>query len=124
MRTTITKKAGAVEPLPARLEDHGHTPGPWQMLSVGETGNWHIDHSADGLTSRIATLFDDLLCPEHGGNTISNARLIAAAPCLLAALEDLAGVADDLVRKDYHSTPLEDSVKRARTVIERATWAC
>lgn len=74
-----------------------HTAGPWQIEPVAATlstnqSDFLITHSDGELRSHIARLFDSSLCDEHG-TTSANARLIAAAPDLLAALEDLVGYA-------------------------------
>jgi len=53
-----------------------HTPGPW-MLGNGSR--------ATGFTVKIAS--DELLVGGYGLKSEANARLIAAAPDLLAALE-------------------------------------
>lgn len=62
-----------------------HTPGPWKAFNcVGPRSlkNWHIQ--ADDLKGRpVATIAD------IGDGDAANANLIAAAPDLLAALEQL-----------------------------------
>jgi len=54
-----------------------HTPGPWET-SVNDEGQWDV--CAEGGGDMVADLSD---CPE---NAEGNARLIAAAPELLAEL--------------------------------------
>ncbi|WP_241060135.1 hypothetical protein [Achromobacter xylosoxidans] len=63
-----------------------HTPGPWH-LSAAKDCIWHQDHG------RICTP------PNHAQvwNWEPNARLIAAAPELLAALEAWQAVCDRIV---------------------------
>ena len=67
-----------------------HTPGPWTMRSARLSGDVGI--AADGFSGPIAEVFEELnrrdLRPETAR---ANARLIAAAPDLLAVL----GVARD-----------------------------
>lgn len=70
-----------------------HTPGPWKVESVPAVmstlqKDFLITYTDDGLRSHVARLFDNSLCTEHG-TTEANARLIAAAPELLAALESM-----------------------------------
>lgn len=63
-----------------------HTPGPWEMHydHDGYTVNKET-HEYDGLSAYIARVFDDVGDPgEEEGE--ANARLIAAAPDMLAAL--------------------------------------
>jgi hypothetical protein len=62
----------------------GHTPGPWALED-----NDIVQHDTDGATqliacayATIADAYDDLL----GAEQMANARLMAAAPRLLAAL--------------------------------------
>lgn len=66
---------------------NGHTPGPWatyrDQLSVGET------HGHSGICE---------VWERHGGQGFENARLIAAAPELLEALECLLKADHDDVR--------------------------
>lgn len=55
-----------------------HTPGPWKLpLGIGGTGFSGIVESADG--TAVAAL-----CNYRPDQTLPNARLIAAAPDLLA----------------------------------------
>lgn len=62
-----------------------HTPGPWTIDAYAEgKHDYLVTHSSGGLRSHIARLYDSALCNEHGA-TEANARLIAAAPDLLAA---------------------------------------
>lgn len=52
-----------------------HTPGPWTAFK-DMLGKWHVDH-------------EDGHCIIQGEKAEANARLIAAAPELLAALQNL-----------------------------------
>ena len=60
-----------------------HTPGPWDVLPP----DTHRPSRATVVALRGATIYDAPLTEE----TAANARLIAAAPELLAAVIDLAG---------------------------------
>ncbi len=61
------------------------TPGPWVVGPVDDTVVTHL--GADGLRYEIASIDGDYNQPDQWPTMEANARLIAAAPCLLAALE-------------------------------------
>lgn len=68
-----------------------HTPGPWD---VEPKGSRHFVDGADGLT--VAYL--DRAGVRERAEIEANARLIASAPELLAALEAAAGLAEGTVK--------------------------
>ena len=82
---------------------------------------WHVDGDLSTAvdvyagTIRIAMLDDEVEIPDH--ELIANARLIAAAPDLLAALCDLLDEAD-LNEVDEYTAP---KIEAARAAIARAT---
>jgi hypothetical protein len=78
-----------------------HTPGPWQVRDN------RVEFGSDGYTVAVVTKG----CPEFEGN----ARLIAAAPELLAALERLLGIAWSV-----GSLAWDDAVAQARLALARA----
>ena len=98
-----------------------HTPGPWVVETAGDefrvaTSERSFDGSTVGY--RIATIVDTALWvyPEHR----ANARLVAAAPELLGALEALEAACATIGK---HHCPLEiDHPKRvaARAAIAKA----
>lgn len=89
-----------------------HTPGPWTVVRNGDS-NALIRYSDGENASYIAQCNDLQLCPEHG-TVEANARLIAAAPDLLAALEEL--LADK-----YLADPINaDRMANARAAIAKA----
>ncbi|MGG5810884.1 hypothetical protein [Falsiroseomonas sp. CW058] len=103
-----------------------HTPGPWCLTEEeGEDGTPEIVVTS---THDISGLDDDVGCLVYGGNDDNadvkraNARLIAAAPSMLAALE---GLLDQLVAigiPDWHGAEGLD-LDQARAAIARATRA-
>lgn len=85
---------------------NGHTPGPWatyrDQLSVGET------HGHSGICE---------VWERHGGQGFENARLIAAAPELLRALDDLLIAYCD---PGNQGSDHDDKVEAARAAIAKA----
>lgn len=96
-----------------------HTPGPWE-LSEGDTSLWA--KSPLGARVRISNIIKH--APINGINHAANARLIAAAPDLLAALEDLLENLDETglgtMPGDVFSN-MRDTVERAKEAITKAT---
>lgn len=70
------------------MKTHTHTPGPWLARQSGGS-HVSIEKISDGIRSVIAETYYFKLAEEHGGGYSANARLIAAAPDLLAALVDM-----------------------------------
>ena len=93
-----------------------HTPGPWTIEKSTRT-----DHHIIAGRRWIATASNHDFHPtqEENERTIANARLIAAAPDLLAALEALVGEADlgEVDLDDDDRAKLE----QARAAIAKAT---
>lgn len=88
----------------------GHTPGPWSVPHLAEPGvrcdcGYVVSESQRGMGAICEVFMDRGGEPAHPGGTAfdseyeersvaeANARLIAAAPDLLEALEELFGVA-------------------------------
>jgi hypothetical protein len=72
---------GIVPLMEAMMSEMQHTPGPWQ---VKQARNGHTAVYPTGSQERVA----DIYCPlDVDGHHAANARLIAAAPELLAALK-------------------------------------
>lgn len=84
-----------------------HTPGPWRIGAQPPNGELTIG-TEQGLMVAVATTGLDM-------PTEANARLIAAAPDLLEALERIANM-DSM---SYHS--LESAKITARAAIAKAT---
>ena len=96
-----------------------HTPGPWSIVDAGMRG-------VDCVSANGRIVFSTAPMPE------CNARLIAAAPDLLAALRDFALLTeegDDRLSGAYHARDghirakgsLLESIERARAAIAKAT---
>jgi len=102
-----------------------HTPGPWAVevdtRQDGQPG-YAIRQGDDGYGAVIAETRPD----EPSTNTLANARIIAAAPQLLAALRDMTSWADSLgeVAKNCgaidRSVMLNSAIASARAAIARA----
>jgi hypothetical protein len=87
-----------------------HTPGPWEQMPGGSHGSlavWNKDTALVVATAGGIT----------ASNALDNARLIAAAPDLLAALEALTAWAET-VPTDYAEDDLQ---RKARAAIAKAT---
>lgn len=96
-----------------------HTPGPWKL-----EGTWSLD-SKQPLGGWVSTMHPSPLFslePITGtpANIIANARLIAAAPELLAAAKELLDHDGADGSKDYHAMKLYDARERLRAAIAAA----
>lgn len=78
-----------------------HTPGPWHVMKGWDERSWMVD-SANG--TPIAAVSDTRL------NARENARLIAAAPELLAALKGL--IQEEFVFENAQSPNIRAVVSR------------
>ncbi len=113
-----------------------HTPAPWRWTandkpidiatykSTGFHGNAEL-RSMDG-TGIIECDEYDVIGPDCGEERIANARLIAAAPDLLAALMDIEDC-DSPMRKKGTQVDKQTALRRwsrARHAIVKATGQC
>jgi len=97
-----------------------HTPGPWRYAGHGGT------HVLDSNGRCIGDAPQPHGMPPEEGE--ANARLIAAAPELLAALERLAGsleaCAEEFRRRNMAEEDLAlDGLEVAYSIIAKAKWA-
>jgi len=83
-----------------------HTPGPWKMPEVGADNRLHVGQVVDDDGVTIAIAYGQ--CAE----TVANARLIAAAPDLLALAYQY--------RDDLRHPPSADSITRRLAAIDAA----
>lgn len=94
-----------------------HTPGPW-LISYGNDVGPDDDYFVEWLNAGPARI--DLY--EAGRETAeADARLIALAPEMLEALEEVAGIAEWARDMLPMSAEDEGSWLRARAIIARAT---
>ena len=101
-----------------------HTPGPWRVVQTGP-------HTCDVMNSeghRIARLAPWVLAgdEEGRGQSLATARLIAAAPVLLEALERALpwlgkAVADNIHKGTVLPNDLPNTLTTATKAVERAT---
>ena len=92
-----------------------HTPGPWQADAIGSDGSFEI------WSTRDMPHNEWIICSRNGiehraPESRANAKLIAAAPDLLAALKEIA--------EGYRApspTPIQDIKEIARNAIAKAT---
>ena len=112
---------GAVAKLPKMLPRlNNPSPGPWTAsLYPGEPitsaiqpgrrqDEWHIDPTPEDRSNGVA-----IIASVHGHNMKNNARLIAAAPDMLAALQGLVAMTEGKGKLDCWDT--------ARAAITKAT---
>jgi hypothetical protein len=103
-----------------------HTPGPWRYSKSEQFGDTRFYISQqEGATytpnySDVATLIAETICGEYGRIQEANARLIAAAPELLAALQGLVAVLDRQLNSP-HAAERASPLGRARAAIKKAT---
>ncbi len=67
-----------------------HTPGPWHLGSLPPPGWRYITDSDGDVIAAVAEWCEDGTLHMEFKNAKSNARLIAAAPELLASLQEMA----------------------------------
>lgn len=73
------------------MKQSKHTPGPWKTdLEKHDAPHQDIKISSPHMLGEICRVWQDDACHDNNPEQIANARLIAAAPELLEALEDLA----------------------------------
>ena len=101
-----------------------HTSGPWR-LGKDEMGELHTVWGAQAGVA-ITSVFDNVFgpdCPPQAEAT-ANARLIAAAPDLLAALREMVYAATHLSAMDptgaHDCTISGDTLAKARAAIAKA----
>ena len=95
-----------------------HTPGPWRYCPNTYAKGRHVSHWEIYATEPVATVFAHLLAAE------ANARLIASAPDLLAALEKALETIEgqaELLRHCGAAYGIGATLVQVRAAIARAT---
>ena len=59
-----------------------HTPGPWRAYLLADSTSWFVNSGPSTQRNEV-----EIQLPAHWASAEANARLIAAAPDMLAALE-------------------------------------
>lgn len=101
----------------------GHTPGPWTAYSTAKTGSWAVAQ-VDG--PRICAMPHPhpkapIAKPLAAWHTdAANARLIAAAPDLLAALEETLSAIEAFPASGLKVKPNGGIAKALRAAIAKA----
>lgn len=81
------------------MSEAKHTPGPWTDEDNMHNGiDIKVSQGADGGT--LATVWNAQDATEPGPEELANARLIAAAPDLLAALQSIAILMENIRESD------------------------
>ena len=89
-----------------------HTQGPWAVRGI-PTGQRYIGPSQDGGAPSVALVLSRVNVPDE--RLAADARLIAAAPELLEALQSVIWAEDS--QPDHR----EDAIRHARAAIAKAT---
>lgn len=104
------------------MSNQSHTPGPWELegRKIVSTSNSLIKFGYINKFNRKVIVYQPWLYSDPSGNeSESNARLIAAAPELLEALEGI--LANDGSRDCYDAMELRQFRELAKTAIAKAT---
>jgi hypothetical protein len=107
------------------MKNTPHTPGPWHYRSNAHsksTFGISIFHGTapyeEGLIADLSGRYKSYRTEaEIGPSTIANARLIAAAPDLLSALEEMMSVFQDHEQYDEESAEV---IQSARSALRKA----
>lgn len=96
------------------MKTENHTPGPWRIATGDEENGYGVlgDEKPAKSTNWPGATVSDHVCIADGK---ANARLIAAAPDLLAALIQLLDTVSD------DGTLVSDALDDARAAIAKAT---
>ncbi len=105
----------AIAGIPATNPTASFTPGPWTLHTGSQTGNVWIENE-DGDKSIIAPAYAFGHAAMKDNEAMANARLIASAPDLLAALEAALAALVEV----SHSPQYRETVLQARAAIARA----
>lgn len=106
------------------MENAKHLPAPWTVL-VNDKGTVYIkapDETDPGWPWTVATVDNSAFyAGSQPDNTMANARLIAAAPELLEALEKISRCQADGIAPDDPGGWMDFFIETARAAIAKAT---
>lgn len=97
-----------------------HTPGPWHVGRVATTQGQHFAITSPN-GDHIATIGEAINSHNGSGNAYVNARVIAAAPELLEALQNLTKWANVAACDREPGSILDQNIEAARAAIAKAT---
>lgn len=97
-----------------------HTPGPWEA-ELGRDGAFSIESYKGGITSGLLVLASRNQHPLLAEQMHANARLIAAAPDLLEALQMGYAETMDYIRLNNLGAENNQWLVMARAAIRKAT---
>lgn len=92
-----------------------HTPGPWRYYKQGDGTRFHITARANGTPGNHVDDFATVDIRKE-----DNARLIAAAPELLAAAIALLNKIDDITTEDFSKGGEREERETLREIIAKA----
>src|SRR5258708_6234675 len=102
----------------SRTASTAHTPGPWIVAHTNKAadGNYGIGFAVPCIIASNGPTIAELLRSDRAA---ADAALIAAAPDMLAALQNLLVVSDaECIRGSSH-----EPIERAKAIIAKATGA-
>lgn len=105
------------------MNEPKHTPGPWMIDRHADNGELVVRcHSDKKIVANCQTDFYSSGSRENLMAEIqANARLIAAAPELLEALQNIVGIYNDSDRWTQGDEPEPVEIQAARAAIAKAT---
>jgi len=104
------------------MSEQQHSPGPWGLLLPLTPGSAFTIAPVGDQRFKIGQLASVACIPKDWGDHTANAFLIAAAPELLSALEDLLDIFGNVYEDEGYHDSFErfETVKNARAAIAKA----
>lgn len=100
------------------MKEFKGTPGPWEVEDNGYFYDINAVRGAVGDVCSSVSWFDN---DEHRGPVaMANAKLIAASPSLLFALQNLVEVYDSVDGKQWTTASKKAAIAEARAAIDKA----
>jgi hypothetical protein len=103
------------------MQKQAHTPGPWRVEQQDD-----MDVEGNGYVWAVRAEGHGSYCQNPArSNSLANARLMAASPCLLAALYATLGIVEQVFEEDAGSfnDDLGALITEARAAIAKAQGA-